>query len=183
MPSVETQMDAGLINLTILHAHASKDHTRRIQCRVLCSPTLCTPRKTFLPLGNCWTFAGFRRHSAPNSSEPGRVFTTWKTKATRPTACKPRNDFRVAVLSVLTIRPGKNLEWIKAGFRSFIRGATSRVMRKYASFRAKYRGQSNPREKHTHSHVGVDRGERPSSDSGDTQNRNNNNNNMVLTRS
>ena len=33
-----------------------------------------------------------------------------------------------------TCSPGKNLEWINAGLRSFMRGATSLVMRKYASY-------------------------------------------------
>lgn len=36
-------------------------------------------------------------------------------------------------VAVLTCNPGKNLECIKAGFFRPIRGATSRVIRKYAS--------------------------------------------------
>lgn len=72
----------------------------------------------------------------------------------------------------LTIRPGKNLEWIKAGFRSFIRGATSRVMRKYASCcvpsQAKFRVRHDRDSTHTHVHpIGDGKGKEPSSVSRD----------------
>lgn len=47
-----------------------------------------------------------------------------------------------------TCSPGKNLEWINAGFRSFMRGATSRVIRKYASCQRASFKTTKTRERH-----------------------------------